>query len=801
MDDIRFALRQLRKSPSFTVTAVFALALGMCASLAIFAFVDAALLRPLPYPQPDRLVGVYERVPRFPRSNLSYLDYLDWKKLNTVFASLAAFQGFGATLTTDSGAVRVPGARISDDFFRTLGIAPAFGRDFRPGEDQPSAQKTVLLAYSAWQARFGGRSDIVGQTVVLNGDPHVVIGVLPRDVSFAPVGAAEFWMPLRTTAPCESRRSCHNLYGVARLRSGASLDAAADNLKAIAAALERQYPDSNRGQGSAVAALSDVIVGPVRPILMTLLAGAMLLLAIAVINVAGLLLVRAEGRRREIAVRGALGASRWRIVRQFVAEGALLAAGAGALGIAGASAGIRVLLALVPATMMAFLPFLGGAGLTRHVWMAAAAIAALSVILFALTPVAQLSMGETAHALAEGSRGSAGRTWSRVGSKLVAVELAVAMVLLAGGVLLARSLYALLHVHVGLDPDHVAVLAVDLPASYTGAARLTAVRDRVLARASALPGVVSAGTTSVRPLQGGNTSWVRFDGRPYNGEHNDVNTREVDAGYFTTIRARMLKGRPFLRTDDASAPRVAVINRAFERAYFPGEDPIGRRMRFVSYQTDRPFDIVGVVDDIQENPLDAITPPTLYLASPQDPNDGFWLFVRTSQSEESLVPTLAAAIHGLDPDIATFGGTTMTSMVGNSQPAYVRRSGAWLVGAFAAVAWLLGVVGLYGVIAYSVGRRTREIGVRMALGAQRGSVSRLILREAARLVVVGLAGGAVAAIAAAMLMQSLLFGVTAWDAPTLVSVALMLGASALLASYLPARRAASLNPVEALRAE
>jgi macrolide transport system ATP-binding/permease protein len=801
VDDVRFALRQLRKSPSFAATAIFALALGICASLAIFAFVDAALLRPLPYPQPDRLAGVYERVQMFPRSNLSYLDYLDWKKLNTVFASLAAYGNGGAVLTTDSGAVRVPGARVSDDFFRTLGVAPVLGRDFRPGEDQPSAQKAVVLAYSAWQARFGGRPDILGRTVVLNGDPHVVIGVLPSDFTFAPAGAAEFWMPMRPTAPCESRRSCHNLYGVARLRDGVSLDAAADNIKAIAAALEQQYPDSNRGQGSNIAGLTEVIVGPVRPILMTLLGGAMLLLVIAVINVAGLLLVRAEGRRREIAVRGALGASRWRIVRQFVAEGALLVIAAGALGLSAASAGIRVLRALVPATMLSSMPFLREAGLTPHVWIAAAGIGAVSALLFALTPLAQLSIAGHGHALSEGSRGTAGRTWSRVGSKLVAVELAFAMVLLAGGVLLARSLYGLLHVDVGMRPDHVAAVSVDVPSSYAGAPQLNAVHDRVLERVRALPGVEAAGTTSTRPLQGGNTSWVRFDGRPYNGEHNEVDSREVDAGYFATIGARMVKGRPILRSDDASAPRVVVINRALERTYFANEDPIGKKMRFVSYQSDRPFEIVGVVDDIHENPLDAVTPPAMYASFAQDPDGGFWLFVRTSQSEESLLPTLASAIHALDPGLATYGGTTLTKLVSDSQPAYVRRSGAWLVGAFAGVAWLLGVLGLYGVVAYSVGRRTREIGVRMALGAQRGSVARLVVGEAGRLVVMGIGVGTVAAVGAAMLVRTLLFGVTPWDVPTLAGVAAVLGASALVASYVPARRAASLNPVEALRAE
>jgi predicted permease len=383
----------------------------------------------------------------------------------------------------------------------------------------------------------------------------------------------------------------------------------------------------------------------------------------------------------------------------------------------------------------------------------------------------------------------------------VIVELAVAMVLLAGGVLLARSLYGLLHVDIGLQPDHVAAIAVDLPPTYKGAAQLAAVERRIVERVQALPGVISVGTTSTRPLQGGNTSWVRFDGRPYNGEHNEVDTRDVDDGYFGTLHARLLKGRGILRTDDASAPRIVVINRAFERTYFPGEDPIGHRMRFVSYQTDHPFEIVGVVDDIHENPLDAMTPPTIYLAFAQGPDDGFWLFARTSQDEASLVPTLATAIHALDPDLATVAGTTLTTMIGNSEPAYVRRSGAWLVGVFAVLAWLLGVVGLYGVVAYSVGRRTREIGVRMALGAQRGSVARLILREAARLVTFGLVGGAVAAIGGAMLIRSLLFGVTAWDAPTLVIVGVVLGVSALIASYLPARRAASLNPVEALRAE
>ncbi len=797
MDDVRFALRRLWNSPSFGLTAVFALGLGICASLAMFAFVDAALLRPLPYPRPDRLVGVYERVPMFARSNLSYLDYLDWKRLNTVFSSLAAYQNSGATLATGSGAERVTGARVSDDFFSTLGAAPMLGRNFHPGEDQPAAQKTVILAYSAWQTRFGGRPDILGRTLTLNGAPHVVIGVLPKGFSFAPLGAAELWMPLNPTGFCESRRSCHNLYGVARLRDAASIQAAADNVAAIAAALERQYPDSNRGQASAILSLTDVIVGRVRPILMTLLGGAMLLLVIAVINVAGLLLVRAEGRRREIAIRKALGASRWQILRQFVAEAAVLVAVAAALGIAAASVSVRVLQKLVPPSMLAGLPFFDTAGLTAHALTASAIVTVAAVLFFALTPALHLSATSDAHALADGSRGSAGRTWSRVGSKLVTIELAVAMVLLAGGVLLARSLYGLLHVELGLQPDHVAVLGVIGP---QGSPQLAALHDRVVGRVRALPGVESAGVTTTKPLQGGNTIWIRIEGRPFNGEHNEINFRSVDDGYFRTLGARIVRGRGILRTDDASAAPVVVINRALERKYFPGEDALGRKLQYVSFQTP-PLEIVGIVADIKENPLDAVTPPTLYRSFAQSPDYGFYLFVRTSQSEESLLPTLTAAIHELNPDLATSGATTLMTLIEDSEPAYVRRSGAWLVGAFAVLAWVLGVVGLYGVVTYSIGCRTREIGVRMALGAPRGSVARLIVGEAGRLVVAGVAAGAIAAVVAATMVKGLLFGVSAWDAPTLTTVAAVLGASALVASYVPARRAASLNPVEALRAE
>ncbi|HEY2431925.1 MAG TPA: ABC transporter permease [Vicinamibacterales bacterium] len=804
MDDFRFALRQLRKSSGFTLTAIGTLALGFAASLAIFAFVDAAFLQPLPFRDSVRLTGVYETVPLFPRSNLSYMDYQDWKRLNTVFSSLAAYQGSGATLTTAAGAERVPAARVSADLFRTLGVAPAVGRDFRDGEDRPGAAGTVLLSYGVWQSRFGGRDSVLGTSVTLNGNPFVVIGVLPREFSFSPAGPADFWLPLQPAAAgCDARRSCHNLYGVARLADGVTLPAAAANVKAVAAALEQQYPDSNRGQGSAVVELTEVIIGPVRPILGALAGGAALLLIIAAVNVAGLLIVRADGRRREIAVRSALGASRARIVRQLVVEGTVLVAASAAAGLAAADAGIRLLLSLVPPDMLGRMPFLRTAGLTGHTWIAASAIAAGAIALFAATPLLRLSPGRaSAAALGEASRGSAGRTWSRAGRTMVIVELALATVLLTGGVLLTRSLLGLLRVDLGMDTSHVAMLEVYMPRRYNSDAQLIAAHQRVIERVQALPGVEAVGTTSVRPLQGGNTNWIRIDGRPYHGEHNEVNAREVDPGYFPTIRAQLARGRGFSAHDTADAPRVTIVNQAFVRTYFPGgADPIGQKLFYAPTTTTPPLEIVGVIDDIKENPLDAVTPPTMYTAYAQDVDSAFWLFVRSAQPEDAMVTELTAAVHALDPDLATSGGGQLSHLVDGSVPAYMRRSGAWLVGSFAACAWLLGVVGLYGVVAYSVGRRTREIGVRMALGAQRHSVAGMIVRDAGRVIAVGLVAGTIGAAGAARLAQTLLFGVRAWDPATLSGVALVLGTSALLASYVPARRAASVNPIEALRVE
>ena len=801
--DVRFAIRQLAKNPGFTATVILMLALGTGASVAIFGFVDAALVRPLPYPDPTRLVHVTETTAQIPRANLSYPDYLDWKRLNTVFSSMDVFQGTGFMLGTPEGSQPVPGARVSDGFFRTLGVAPALGRDFQPGEDLAGGPRTVILTHSAWVARFGGRPDVIGKSITLNGLAHTIVGVLPQDFQFAPRGRAELWTPLHAAGSCDLRRSCHGLRGIGRLRDGITVDVALADMTRIARQLEKDYPDSNRDQGASVVPLSEVIVGDLRPVLLMLLAGAGLLLVIACVNAASLLLVRGESRKRELAVRRALGASGGRLLSQFVAEASVLVVAGGALGLVVAGWAMQLLVRLIPADLIAYMPFLGGLGINGRAVAAAAMISLFAGAIFSLAPALRSGPAQMASGLAVGGRGSAGNTWHRLGFKLVVLELATAVVLLVGAGLLGRSLYQLLHVDIGFQPDHLAMIDVAAPsARYPNDERLAVLGREVVARISGLPGVTSVGLTSARPVSAnGNTDWIRFVGRPYHGEHNEVNQRDVSAGYFSTLQATLLRGRYFTETDDRSAPRVAVINQTLAAQYFPGEDPIGKRIGNTDLSPDSIKEIIGVVDDIREGALDAQIWPAAYYPFDQSPDSYFSVVIRTAQEPGAMLPTLPAAIHQIDRDLGTIGEATLSDRITDSQSAYLHRSSAWLAGSFAGLALLLGVIGLYGVIAYSVSQRTRELGVRLALGAQRRSVYRLIMREAAVVAGAGIALGLAGALVAATLMRRLLFGTPPWDVPTLAGVAIVLAGSALLASYIPARRAASVNPIEALRGD
>ena len=803
VQDLRYAFRQLRKSPGFACTAVLILALGIGASVAIFGFVDAALIKPLPYPNPNRLVDVTESAAMIPHANLSYPDYLDWKRLNRVFSSMEVYTGGGYLLRTAAGTEPVPGLSVSDGFFRALGIAPRLGRDFYTGEDLPSAPRTVILSYATWQKRFGGRKDVTGETVALSGIPYAIVGVLPEDFQFALRGNVEFWTTLHASDQCALRRSCHNLNGIGRLKDGVSVEMARAEMKMIARQLELQYPKENRDQGASVLPLSEVIVADIRPILLVLLGGAGLLLVIACVNVSSLLLVRSASRKREIAVRGALGASRGRLIRQFITEGLVLMTAGSWLGLIAADGAIEILTHLISKDMMAGMPYLAGLGLNSHVLLFAGGISVFAAALFSFAPVVRLPLTKLQEGLSEGGRGYAGTLWRRFGANLVVAELAIAVVLLVGAGLLGKSFYRLLHVEVGFQPDHLATLQVALSdASYPKDEQMVAVERQIISRVASLPGVESAGVSTVLPVSfNGNTDWIRFVGRPYSGQHNEVNEREVTSAFFPTLRAKLLRGRYFSDAEDASKPLVVIINETLANKYFPGEDPIGKRIGDIELTPKSIKEIIGVVEDVKDGSLDSETWPAVYYPFNQNPDTYFSLIVRTSEDEKSLLPTLVAAIHEIDPGIGTMNETTMADRINDSPTAYLHRSSAWLVGGFAFLALLLGVVGLYGVIAYSVSQRTREIGVRMALGAQRSSVYQLIMKEAGWLVGAGIAAGLLCSIAAATLIRGLLFGVRTWDAATLAAVSAVLASAALLASYIPARRAAQIDPMVALRYE
>jgi predicted permease len=801
LQDFRFALRQLRKNPGFAFTAVFMLALGLCASVAIFAFVDATLIKPLPYKNPRRLVGVYEATPQCPLCNLSYPDYLDYKKLNRSFASLDVYQKTTMMLATPDGAESANVARVTDSFFRTLGVPPVIGRDFYSGEDLLSAPRTAILSYSAWQKRYGGRPETLGQTVILDEHPTVIIAVLPRDFHFAPSEPADFWLTLHPESSCDLRRSCHGLYGVARLQDGVSLQAANEDAKSIARQLAQTYPASNLGQSAAVADLAETIVGNIRPILFMLLSGAGLLLVIAGVNIASLLLVRSESRKREIAIRNALGAARIRLARQFVTEGLVLVVAGTSLGLLASYWLMHILLSLIPSPMLAQLPFLQNLGLNIRVLGFAAIIALLAAALFSITPTLRLASPDVRAGLAEGSRGSAGNTWRRLGSKLVVLELATAVVLLVSAGLLGRSFYLLLHVKLGLQPENLATLLVGAPRSgYAKDPDIVALTRRVMGEVSRFPGVKFVGVSSDLPVNGwGDTSWFRVIGRPWHGEHYEVPERDVSPDYFAALGSKLIRGRYFNEDEDASKPHVAIINQAMVKEYFPGEDPLGKQLTYLTHNV-APIEIVGIVEDIKEGQPDTENRSALYVPFNQSPGRYFNLVVRTSQ-EQSIFPALNSIIHQIDRGLVTLSPATMTQIIHDSPSAYIHRSSAWLIGGFAVIALLLGVVGLYGVVAYSVSQRTREIGVRIAIGAQRSTVYRLVLKEAGFLVFLGVGSGLILAVGASSLMKAVLFGVHAWDPATLAAVAAVLSVAALTASFLPAHRAACVDPVDALRAE
>ena len=546
-----------------------------------------------------------------------------------------------------------------------------------------------------------------------------------------------------------------------------------------------------------------MIVGDAKPILLLLLGGVWLLLLIACINVASLLLVRSETRRRELALRRALGATKVRLVRQFVIEGVVIVIVGTVVAIVGSHWAMQILLGFFPTDIISGMPYLNNVGWNMRVVAFVLAVSGLAAALFSFTPSFRLSTLEMRAGMAESARGSTGKVWRRIGSKLVILELTTAMVLLVGSGLLGKSLYRLLQVEAGFETNNLITMRVTAPRSaYSNDEQALTLERKVVDEVKNVPGVTSAALVDLLPLTfNANTEWIRFVGRSYNGEHNEVNKRTVSPDYFATLQAKLLRGRTFTDSEDLNKPKVVVINQTLAEKYFPGEDPIGQRFGDTDLNPKSIKQIIGIVDNIREGTLESDIWPAYYSPFNQQPDSAFSVVVRTSHADNSLIPAISEAIHQIDSRINISEQITMRQRVNNTPTVYLRRSATWLVGAFAMVALLLGIVGLYGVIAYSVSQRTREIGVRIALGAQRGTVYRLILKEAGMLALAGIVIGVGCAILAASLMRKLLFGTPPWDITTLVCVAAVLGASALLASFLPARRAASVDPMTALRAE
>jgi macrolide transport system ATP-binding/permease protein len=804
LQDLRFAARQLRKRPALASTAVLVFALSIGASTVIFGIVDAALVKPLPYREPSQLVALFERIPVGDRYHLSEFDYHAWKQGNRVFTSLDVYRPDRFTLISASGTEEVSGATVSDGFFRTLGVEPFLGRDFQSGEDQPGTAKTVILSYETWQRRFAGEKNVVGKITTLDGDSVLIVGVLPMGFHFAPVGRAGFWRTPHEL--CHDNQLCYPYYGVARLKRGVSVATAFENVSSIARQLALEYPRSNRDRSATVIPLADAILGDIRPTLIALLCGSGLLCLIGFVNISNLLLVRADSRRRETAVREALGASHTRLARQFAVEGFLLATSGCVLGMALTSSSSKLLTRQIPPNLLENMPYLQGLHFNSRLLLFAAMVSILGGILFSAGPSLHLLFTEMQYGLSEGGRTSAGRGWRKLGASLVGAELALTVVLLVGAGLLAKSFYRLMNIDIGISPDHLAILHV----SNSGPRKDDYIRNielqrQVIARMSALPGVTSVGVSRELALGSGEGfshlfTHFRVAGRPNRGEGHEAIEQMVSVGYFETLRARLVQGRYFTDADDSSKPREAVINRTMAAEEFSGDQATGKRI-ISQYDPDHPIEIVGVVDDLKDGPLDMKPTAAVYSPFNQIPTGDFYVTLRTSQSERAVLPSMVRAVHSLDPGLIVNGDETMTDRINDSESAYLHRSAAWVAGGFAALALFLGTMGLYGVTSYSVGQRTREIGVRMALGAQRNSVYRLILTEAGWLASCGVIGGLLISLGVTSLLRRMLFGISPWDVQTMFSVVGVLVASSFVASYVPARRAASVNPSEALRAE
>ncbi len=797
--DIRYAARMLRRSPAFTVTAVLTLALGIGANSAIFSVASGVLLRPLPYPAPNELAMVWMDNARI---NLredwhSFPDYVDYRQQSLTFADMAIFNGASRTFSGEGDPERVVGAHSSSNLFDVLGVRAARGRTYTADEDKPVANSVVVLSHALWQRRYGGRDDAIGRTVLMNGRSMQIIGVMPDGFAF-PTRETLFWVPTGATDQQRTSRGSLWLQVIGRMKPGVSIEQAQADLERVSAGLLQQFPN-RKGYGVYVAGYREQIVGRIRPAILVLLGAVACVLLIACTNVANLLLARASARERELALRAAIGAGRGRLVRQLLTESTLIGVAGGVAGIGLAWAGLSALLAVAPRD----LPRLDAIGMDWRVLLFTLGLSLATGIAFGLAPALQLARTDPGQTMKEGARGSSplGRSLRR---GLVVVEIALAVVLLVGAGLMLRSFDRLRQVDLGFKPERVLTARVALwGEKYREPASRIEFFRQVIERAEAQPGVEgAAGIGTVFLSATPNSTNFSIEGRPdfRDEERIEIPVDAIMPNYFRVMGIPLRQGRFFDERDAAGAPASVIINETMSRKFWPQGDAIGKRIKYGSLNSQGPWmTIVGVVADTRRTGYDAVVRPETYLPHAQSPDSGLLLVVRTTGDPAAFAPSLRALVKAIDPGIAVQLPMPIDALLVDMTAQ--RRLNTLLLTIFGAVAAILAAVGIYGVIAYSVEQRMRELGVRVALGAPAMRILRLIVTEVLTLALAGLVLGLGAALALSRSMASLLYDVSATDPATFAAIALVAILTALLASMIPALRAVRLDPVKALRAE
>jgi predicted permease len=808
LKDLRYGIRSLLKHPGFTAIAIITLALGIGANTAMFSVINAVLLRPLPYHDPYRLVTIWEESPERDLYQLpiSYANYRDWIDQNHVFEQISAYTFTNLNLTGVGEPARLSTVRTSANLFSLVGATPRLGRTFLAEEDKEGGNRVVVLGHGLWQSRFGSDPAIIGKPLTLNNQSYTVVGVMAPNFQF-PVGfgymgkvlndPTDLYVPIAATGN-EASRGNYSFFALGRLKPGVTVDQARAEMTTIERRLEQQYPDSNTGIGISLVLTQEQTVKEIRPALLVLLGAVAFMLLIACANIANLLLARAASRQKEIAIRTALGASRLRVLRLLLAESLMLSLAGGLLGLLLAFWGTDALMALTPDNI----PRLNEVGVDARVFGFTLAVSLVTGIFFGLIPAIHASKPDLNDALKEGSRGAMGSTaGKRTRSVLVAVEVALSLVLLIGAGLMIKSFARLQQMNLGFNPNKVLAVTLSLSQSrYPEAREQAAFFQETLDRLQSLPGVQSAGATTALPLTlelSGSDFRIEGHPEPEAGKEMIIHTRSTSPGYFGTLGISLIKGRDFSDRDNSDAPKTAIINNELARTYFANEDPLGKRITFDDGESW--ISIVGVIGNVKQLGLDSSAKPEVYFPYLQVSEPSMSLVVRTASDPLSLAAAVKNQIQTIDRDLPIDEAKTMEQLLAESVSG--RRFNMLLLSVFALVALVLAVVGIYGVMSYTVTQRTHEIGIRVAIGAQSRDVFRMVIGQGMRLAIIGVAFGLVGAFGLTRLMTSMLFGVEPTDPATFVIIAVLLTVVALVACYIPGRRATKVNPLVALRYE